>query len=275
MLIFPYHPEVLGFVETTMKELCEYSSFSMCVSNCAMLRKYYLRGFSLTNQGAIEMPSSVNEIGEKIQSIRRGSFKMSFYIIILIVSLSIINFIFGEAPFTGIPAFLQPYEDALALLRPFLIYARAALVFIFGYFVLNAICAVVYIYTSRVADRPTAAAIRSLTKISGIAILLGLVGSIFNVSPAAALTMGSFGGMVVGFASQTIMTHVIAGVFLLITRPFSYGDVITVAGQTGTVKEIRLMHLVLDTGKEEVLIPSGTVVTQILRKKKTSKIQES
>jgi len=220
------------------------------------------------------MPSSVNEIGEKIQSIRRGSFKMGLYIIILIVSLSIINFIFGEAPFTEVPAFLQPYEDTLAILRPLLVYARAALVFVFGYFVVNAICTVVYIYTSRIADQPTAAAIRSLTKISGIAILLGLVGSIFNISPAAALTMGSFGGMVVGFASQTIMTHVIAGVFLLITRPFSYGDVITVAGQTGTVKEIRLMHLVLDTGKEEILIPSGTVVTQILRRKKIPNIQE-
>lgn len=212
--------------------------------------------------------SSVNEIGEKMQSIRRGSFKMIFYIVILIIALSIMNFIFGEAPFTEIPTFLQPYSDILALLKPFLIYAQAAFIFIFGYLALNAISAMVYTYASRIADRPTAAAIRSLTKISGIAILLGLVGSIFNVSPAAALTMGSFGGMVVGFASQTIMSHVIAGVFLLITRPFTYGDVITVAGQTGTVKEIRLMHLVLDTGDEEVLIPSGTVVTQILKKKK-------
>jgi len=218
------------------------------------------------------MPSSINEIGEKIQSIRHSSFKMGFYIIVLVISLSIMNFIFGEAPFTEIPTFLQPYKDTLAILRPFLIYARAVLVFIFGYFVLNAVSAIVYIYASRIADRPTAAAIKSLTKISGIAILLGLVGSIFNVSPAAALTMGSFGGMVIGFASQTIITHVIAGVFLLITRPFSYGDVITVAGQTGTVKEIRLMHLVLDTGKEEILIPSGTVVTQILRKKKASEV---
>jgi len=220
------------------------------------------------------MASRVNEISEKIQSIRRGGFKMFFYIIILIVSLSVINFIFGEAPFTGVPLFLQPYEDTIMLIKPLLIYARAALVFIFGYFVLNALCTIVYIYTSRVTDQPTASAIRSLTKISGIAILLGLVGSIFNVSPAAALTMGSFGGMVVGFASQTIMTHVIAGVFLLIARPFSYGDTVTVAGQTGIVKEIRLMHLVLDTGKEEILIPSGTVVTQILRKKKLTTIQD-
>ena len=221
------------------------------------------------------MSSSIKKINEKIQSIRRGGFKMALYIIILVICLSIMNFIFGEAPFTEIPTFLQPYSDTLELFRPFLIYVRAVLVFFFGYFVLNAVCAIVYVYALRVTDRPTASAIKSLTKISGIAVLLGLVGSIFNVSPAAALTMGSFGGMVVGFASQTIMTHVIAGVFLLITRPFSYGDVITVAGQTGTVKEIRLMHLVLDTGKEEVLIPSGTVVTQILRKKKIPNIQEN
>ena len=221
-----------------------------------------------------KLSSNVNEIGEKIQSIRRGSFKMIFYIVILVIALSLMNFIFGEAPFTGIPTFLQPYSDVLALLKPFLVYARAALVFIFGYLALNAISAIIYTYASRVADQPTAAAIKSLTKISGLAILVGLVGSIFNVSPAAALTMGSFGGMVVGFASQTIMSHVIAGVFLLITRPFTYGDTITVAGQTGTVKEIRLMHLVLDTGQEEVLIPSGTVVTQILkRKKKTPNAQ--
>jgi len=222
------------------------------------------------------MSSSVNEIGEKIQSIRRGSFKMIFYIAILVIALSIMNFIFGETPFTEVPIFMQPHSDLLALLRPFLIYARAILVFVFGYLALNAISAIVYTYALRVADRPTAAAIKSLTKISGIAVLVGLVGSIFNVSPAAALTMGSFGGMVVGFASQTIMSHVIAGVFLLITRPFTYGDTITVAGQTGVVKEIRLMHLVLDTGQEEVLIPSGTVVTQILlKKKKASDVQVS
>ena len=216
------------------------------------------------------MPSSLNEISEEIRNIRHPSLKMGLYIIILVILLSLINFIFGEAPFTEIPSFLKPYSDSLDLLRPLLIYARAALVFIFGYYVLSAVSAIVYAYMLKVADRPTAAAVRSLTKISGIAVLLGLVGSIFNVSPAAALTMGSFGGMVVGFASQTIMTHVIAGVFLLITRPFSYGEIVTVAGQTGVVKEIRLMHLVLDNGEEEILIPSGTVVTQILRKKKVA-----
>jgi len=238
-----------------------------------IFHKCYLHVFLPYYQGAIKMLSA-NNINEKIRSIRRGSFKTAFYITVLIISLSLINFVFGEAPFTEIPSFLQPYKESLMVLKPFLIYARAALVFIFGYCALNAICMIVYTYALRVSDRPTAAMIKSITKISGIAMLLGLVGSMFNVSPAAALTMGSFGGMVIGFASQTVLTHVIAGVFLLITRPFSYGDVITIAGQTGRVKEIRLMHLVLDTGEEEILIPSGTVITQIFKKKKSSNIRK-
>ena len=213
------------------------------------------------------MRPDIVRIEEKLRSIRRGGYKVVLYLATLIISLSIVNYIFGEAPFTEVPGFLQPYRESIMLMRPLLIYVRAALIFIFGYLALNSICTIIYIYVLRVADRNTAATIKSLVRISGIAILLGLVGSVFNVSPAAALTIGSFGGMIVGFAFQTTMTHVIAGVFLLITRPFSYGDTITVAGQTGVVKEIRLMHLVLDAGEEEILIPSGTVVTKILRRK--------
>jgi len=94
--------------------------------------------------------------------------------------------------------------------------------------------------------------------------------SVFNVDPAAALTVGSFGGLVVGFATQTILSNVVAGVFLLLSRPFTHGDRVTVSGRTGVVKQIRLMHLVLETedGTNEILIPSGTVVTQIIQKKK-------
>jgi len=188
--------------------------------------------------------------------------------VVLTIILLVLNFIFGERPFEEIPLFLQPYSELILLVKPFLVYVRAVLVFIFGYLALKTISSIVYTYMRRVTDHPTAAAIKSVTRISGIAILLGLMASIFNVNPATALTVGSFGGLVVGFATQTILSHVIAGVFLLLSRPFAYGDIVTVAGQTGVVKEIRLMHLVLETEDRDILIPSGTVVTQILQKKK-------
>jgi len=210
----------------------------------------------------------VTKMGEKIQSLRRGSFKTIFYIVVLAVSLSVLNFLFGWTSAEAIPSILQPFSDIILLVNPYLPYIQAVLVFALGYLVVNALSGMAYTYMRRITDHPTAATIRTMTRISGLAVLLSMMASVFNVNAAAALTIGSFGGLVVGFATQTILSHVVAGVFLLISRPYTFGDTITVAGQTGVVKEVKLMHLVLEAtdGTREILIPSGTVVTQIIQK---------
>ncbi len=210
--------------------------------------------------------------GEKIQSLRRGGFKTVFYVVVLIVSLVILDFVFGK-PVEDVPPFLEPLIGIIILVQPYLIYIQAVLVFAMGYLVVNATSGLVYTYMRRVTDHATAATLRTITKISGVAVLLSLTASVFKVDATAALTVGSFGGLVAGFATQTILSHVVAGVFLLLMRPFTYGDMVTVAGQTGIVKEIKLMHLVLETedGTKEILIPSGTVVTQVIHKMKPPK----
>ena len=218
------------------------------------------------------MTLAIGEVGEKIQSFRRGSLKTILYIVLLAVLLFIMNFIFRWGKAEEIPPYLQPYSGIILLINPYLTYIQAGLVFVLGYLTINAIAGLIYTYMRRISDHPTAATIRTITKISGIAVLLSLLTSVFKVNAAAALTVGSFGGLVVGFATQTILSHVVAGVFILISRPFTYGDTVTVSTrppQTGVVKEIKLMHLVLvsEDGTNEILIPSGTVVTQIIQKK--------
>ena len=213
---------------------------------------------------------SVERIEEKIHSIHRSFVKALIYIVALSFSLFIMNFIFGWTTIEAIPPFLQPYSSIIIPIQPYIVYIEAVLIFSFGYMAVRAISTVTYTYARRVTDHPTAAAIRTITKITGLAILLSMLASVFNVNPAAALTVGSFGGLVVGFATQTILSHVVAGVFLLLSRPFKYGDIVTVMGKTGVVKEITLMHLVLETvdGEDEILIPSGSVVTQIIQRKR-------
>lgn len=105
------------------------------------------------------------------------------------------------------------------------------------------------------ADRSTAAAARTIIKIAGVAVLLSLLTSIFGTSASSALTVGSFSGLVVGFATQIVLTHAVAGIFIAISRPFRIGDTVTIAGKTGVVKEIRLMHttLVSQDGNQEIL----------------------
>jgi len=159
------------------------------------------------------------------------------------------------------------------LINPYLVYVRAGLLFVLGYLIVKATSGLVYAYIRRITDHPTAATVKTITRISGIAVLLSLMTSVFNVNPAAALTVGSFGGLVVGFATQKILSHVVAGVFLLLSRPFTYGDTVTVSGYTGIVKQIKLMRLVLESEDraKEILIPSGTVVEQIIQKKLQTK----
>jgi len=191
----------------------------------------------------------------------------------LAISLIILNFIFGWRTAEEIPPILQPYTGLIAIVQPYVVYIQAVLLLVFGYMAVRSASAMVYTYVRRIADHPTAASIRTITRVVGLAVLLSMLASVFNVNPSAALTIGSFGGLVVGFATQTILSHVVAGIFLLLFRPFKYGDLITVAGKTGVVKNITLMHLVLeDQDKENViLIPSGSVVTQIIQIKRSLK----
>jgi small conductance mechanosensitive channel len=195
--------------------------------------------------------------------------KTVVYIIALIIVIALVSFLFGWASIEEMPSYLQPYSNVLLLVNPYLKYIQAILLFGFGYLIVNSASGVIYIYVRRITEHSTAATLRTVTRIVGIGVLIALMASVFNVDPAAALTVGSFGGLVVGFATQTILTHVIAGIFLLASRPFTYGDVITVSGQTGIVKEIKLMHVTLETedSEKDILIPSGTIVTQIIQKK--------
>lgn len=210
---------------------------------------------------------------EKVQSIGSSFAKILIYIISLAVSLIILNFIFGWKTVEEIPPILQPYTGLIAIVQPYVVYVQAVLLLVFGYMAVRSASAMVYTYVRRIADHPTAASIRTITRVVGLAVLLSMLASVFNVNPSAALTIGSFGGLVVGFATQTILSHVVAGIFLLLFRPFKYGELITVAGKTGVVKNITLMHLVLETQDKEdvILIPSGSVVTQIIQIKRSLK----
>jgi len=54
-------------------------------------------------------------------------------------------------------------------------------------------------------------------------------------------------GVAVGFASQTSVSNVISGIFLLSERPFEVGDVIKVGDKTGIVSSIDLMSIKIRT----------------------------
>jgi len=211
----------------------------------------------------METTLSVEEIRMRI---KRSLSRTIWYLLICALLLSTSNLLFktfiGEFFF---PAFLE-YE----------IYVNVIIVLGLGYLIISSASNFIYWTIRRRLDHATASLFRTIARIIGIATLLAVLTSIFDVNPAAALTIGSFTGMVVGFATQTVLGQAVAGMFLVLSRPFKPGDVITVVGQTGIVKDIGIMHTVLvsEDGSKEILIPSNSLVTAIIVKARKPKTED-
>lgn len=68
-------------------------------------------------------------------------------------------------------------------------------------------------------------------------------------------------GIAIGFASQTSMSNVISGLFLIGEQPFVVGDVITVEGITGEVLSIDMLSIkIREFDNKFVRIPNETIV---------------
>lgn len=169
---------------------------------------------------------------------------------------------------TQLPQFLRPYSELLLTASPYLRYINAAVIIILGYFIVDELGSITYHYMRRYADHSSAVTIEKIVKIAGFGIIIALLASVLSMDPAAALTFGSLTGLIIGLATQTFLSNAVAGVFVLITRPFTFGDVITIQGNTGVVKELKILHLVLEStdSKKEIMIPSNLVMSLIIQK---------
>ncbi len=68
-------------------------------------------------------------------------------------------------------------------------------------------------------------------------------------------------GIAVGFASQTSVSNIISGLFLIAERPFEVNDIITVGNITGAVLSIDMLSIKLRTFDNKfVRIPNETII---------------
>jgi small-conductance mechanosensitive channel len=95
-------------------------------------------------------------------------------------------------------------------------------------------------------------------------VVLGVVLALEQVVPNVTSLLAGLGiaGFTIGFALQDVAKNLIAGVLLLIQRPFEIGDTIEVAGFTGTALDIQLRTTDLRAvDGRYVTIPNGDVLT--------------
>ena len=112
------------------------------------------------------------------------------------------------------------------------------------------------------ADPQVALLVSRMAFLMGL--LIGVISAVSVLFGSPALVFGGFGFLALAFslAFQDILKNFIAGIFLLLERPFRLGDEITVDNHTGAVENIEMRTTTLRTGDgEQVLIPNSLVYT--------------
>ena len=82
----------------------------------------------------------------------------------------------------------------------------------------------------------------------------------FGVQTASLIAVFGAAGLAIGLALQGTLSHLAAGVMILIFRPFKIGDQIDAGGAAGTVEAIDLLTTELRTNDNlQLLVPNGKI----------------
>ena len=102
--------------------------------------------------------------------------------------------------------------------------------------------------------------------ILGLVTALGTLGvNITGIVAGLGLT-----GFALGFALKDSIANLLAGVLILLYRPFDIGDRIDVGGLAGHVVNIDLRYTELDNPSERVLVPNSKLLTDPIRVSKAA-----
>lgn len=135
-------------------------------------------------------------------------------------------------------------------------YIKIAEILIIGYFFVEIVSNLVFRLTSAYFG-DAAHSIKIFIRIASAIVIAAIIISYLSKDPLVAASITTITGLVIGFASQSLIGNLIAGLYLASTRPFKVGDNITVFGNTGLIYEIGLLYsrLLSDTG--DIIIASN------------------
>lgn len=100
-----------------------------------------------------------------------------------------------------------------------------------------------------------------------VVLVLGLVAclGVFGINTTSLAAMVGAAGLAIGLAVQGSLSNLAAGIMLLVLRPFKVGDVIQVGGHLGTVDEIELFNVKIDTpDNRRIIYPNSQVFGAII-----------
>lgn len=106
---------------------------------------------------------------------------------------------------------------------------------------------------------------RSLIEITLTIVLIATIVGILGINTTSFVAIFASAGLAVGMALSGTLQNFAGGVMVLMLKPYKVGDFIEAAGQTGTVKDIRLFNTLINTtDNKQIIIPNNSIATGII-----------
>ena len=103
--------------------------------------------------------------------------------------------------------------------------------------------------------------------ISYVIVVFGLVYALGQIGVSVGPLLGALGvvGLALAFAFQDILENFIAGILMVLRRPFTIGDQITTNDYSGTVEDVTLRSMAMRTyAGERVYVPNAMVWKNVI-----------
>ena len=99
--------------------------------------------------------------------------------------------------------------------------------------------------------------------------VIGLIIIIESTPQLQSLSLAIFAsvsivGIIIGIAAQSTISNIIAGVAIVISKPFGVGDFITVRGESGFVEDITFRHTVIRLLDAHMIIPNSSITSDVV-----------
>ncbi len=208
-------------------------------------------------------PAGAQQIGPPESpsvGLRRSLIRLIVLIVLLIVILALIKL--GFSRISGI--------HGLAGASSYEVYVDIPVTLLFAVLIVFAFADTIYWNLRLRLPHPEASSVRSVFRVIGIVAAIVAVTASF-ISATAAAALGALAGIVVGLATQQVLSQALAGIFLSTSRPFKVADRVNAGGQEGLVVDVTSLFTVLDTEQARVYIPNNTVLTNVIKQYKQQK----
>ncbi|SFM57556.1 mechanosensitive ion channel family protein [Methanolobus profundi] len=95
-----------------------------------------------------------------------------------------------------------------------------------------------------------------------VLVILGVIFPVLDIDTSGLLVAGGVVGIVIGFASQSIVGNFISGIFLMVERPIKIGDQVNIDNKLGYVEDIKIISTIIRTYEGlYIRLPNETVFT--------------